>query len=75
MLRFLPDEKAFGCVAKYCAHLKHIEDLWCSLNQNVLADIQNCDTGPPSLKACEAYNRSISTTATVELIMIWLLTV
>ena len=45
LVKYLPDDKDFGCVAKYCAHLKHL--CW-SLNQNVLADIQDHNTGSPS---------------------------
>ena len=36
MLKWLPNEKAWGHVTKYCAHPKLIEDLHCSFNPNVL---------------------------------------
>ena len=44
MIKYLPDDNAFGCAAKYCARLKHLEDLYWSLNENVLPDIQDHGT-------------------------------
>ena len=48
LIKWLPDEKAFWCVARYCVHLKHLEDLHLSLNKNILPDIWDHNTRSPS---------------------------
>ena len=47
LIKCLPDDKTFGCAAKYHAHPKHLEDLHLSLNSNALPDIQDPNTGYP----------------------------
>ena len=39
LIKFLPEDKAFGHAAKYHAYLKYLEDLHWSLNSNALPDI------------------------------------
>ena len=46
LITCLPNDKAFGHTAKYHAHLKQLEDLHWSLNQNALPDIRDHNTMP-----------------------------
>ena len=38
MIKYLPDDKAFGCVAKYLANLMLMEEYDWSLNPKMLPD-------------------------------------
>ena len=49
LIKCLPDEKAVGHAAKYCAHPKHIEDLHWLLIPNMVPNIQDHNTGSPSV--------------------------
>ena len=48
LIKYLPDDKAFGYKTKYCAHPKHLEDLHWSLNKNILSYNQDHNTSYPS---------------------------
>ena len=39
LIKCLPNDKMSGWAAKYHAHLKHLEDLYCSVCDNVVPDI------------------------------------
>ena len=39
LIKCFPDDKTFQHAAKYHAHLKHLEDMCCSMNENILPDI------------------------------------
>ena len=64
LIKCLPDKKAFGHAAKYCGHLKHIEDLHWSFNSNVLPDIQDHNTRPLSSTTNNDQNNHMSSPAT-----------
>ena len=48
LTKCLPDYKAYAHSAKYCAHLKHLEDLHWSFNKNILPVISDYNTRSPS---------------------------
>ena len=39
LIKYIPDDEAFGCAAKYHAHLKYVQDLHWSLNEKVLLEV------------------------------------
>ena len=48
LIKPLPDGKTFGHAARYCAHLKHLEDLHKSLNKNCYLMFETRIEGAPS---------------------------
>ena len=49
LIKCLPNEKAFGCAVKCCAHPKHMKDLYWLFNPNLLPNTWDLNTGSLSL--------------------------
>ena len=50
LIRYIPDETAFGCATNYQAHLKLMEDLHWSSNQKVLPDLKDDAVGSSQIQ-------------------------